>query len=91
MANTKGPAKAKSKRGFASLSPERRAEIAAKGGRAAHAKGTAHEFTSAEAQAAGRKGGLAHDSEHMARIGAKGGRARARKERAAATLDDGEE
>jgi uncharacterized protein len=33
--------------------------IASKGGKAAHAKGTAHEFTSEEARAAGRKGGQA--------------------------------
>lgn len=43
--------------GFASLSPERRSEIASQGGKAAHKKGTAHRFTSQEAQAAGRKGG----------------------------------
>lgn len=47
----------KSKRGFASLSPERRAEIASLGGIAAHRKGTAHEWTSEEAKAAGRVGG----------------------------------
>ena len=46
-------------RGFASLSPERRREIARKGGRAAHQKGTAHEWTSEEARVAGRKGGRA--------------------------------
>jgi len=34
-------------------------EIASKGGRAAHAKGTAHEWTSEEAREAGRKGGKA--------------------------------
>lgn len=34
-------------------------EIASKGGKAAHAKGTAHEFTSEEAREAGRKGGSA--------------------------------
>lgn len=47
------------KRGFASLTPERRREIARKGGRAAHAAGTAHQFTSAEAKVAGAKGGAA--------------------------------
>src|SRR5262245_17052464 len=47
----------KSKRGFASMSPEKQREIASKGGKAAHAKGTAHEFTPEEARAAGRKGG----------------------------------
>ena len=39
--------------------PEKQRTIAKKGGRAAHAKGTAHEWTSEEARAAGRKGGLA--------------------------------
>jgi general stress protein YciG len=34
-------------------------EIASKGGKAAHQKGTAHEWTSEEARDAGRKGGLA--------------------------------
>lgn len=49
----------KSRRGFASMTPEKQREIAAKGGRAAHAKGVAHEWDSAEAKDAGRKGGLA--------------------------------
>lgn len=49
----------KSRRGFAVISPELRREIASKGGKAAHAVGRAHEFTSAEAREAGRKGGLA--------------------------------
>lgn len=44
-------------RGFASMSPEKKREIASKGGKAAHALGTAHKWTSEEAQAAGRKGG----------------------------------
>ena len=47
----------KERRGFASMSPERQKEIASKGGRAAHAKGTAHEWTPEEARSAGRKGG----------------------------------
>jgi general stress protein YciG len=44
-------------RGFASMSTEKKREIASKGGKAAHALGTAHKWTSEEAQAAGRKGG----------------------------------
>ena len=48
----------KSRRGFAAMDAERQREIAALGGRAAHAKGTAHQFTSEEAAAAGRIGGL---------------------------------
>lgn len=47
----------KERRGFASMSPEKQREIASKGGRAAHQKGTAHEWTSEEARWAGRKGG----------------------------------
>jgi hypothetical protein len=39
------------------MSPDKQREIASKGGRAAHAKGTAHEWTSEEARNAGRKGG----------------------------------
>ncbi len=46
-------------RGFAAITPERRREISARGGKAAHAAGTAHKFTTEEAQAAGRKGGAA--------------------------------
>ena len=47
----------KERRGFASMTPEKQREIASKGGRAAHEKGTAHEWTPDEARAAGRKGG----------------------------------
>ena len=49
----------KEERGFAAMDEEKQREIASKGGRAAHAKGTAHEWTSEEARSAGRKGGLA--------------------------------
>ncbi len=49
----------KERRGFASMSPEKQREIASKGGRAAHQKGTAHEWSSDEAREAGRKGGMA--------------------------------
>jgi general stress protein YciG len=41
------------------MSPEKQREIASKGGRAAHQKGTAHEWSSDEARDAGRKGGMA--------------------------------
>jgi uncharacterized protein len=51
------PVRRKERRGFASMSPEKQREIASKGGRAAHLKGTAHEWTSEEARSAGRKGG----------------------------------
>jgi uncharacterized protein len=46
-------------RGFASMNKDKQREIARKGGKAAHDKGTAHEWTPEEARAAGRKGGLA--------------------------------
>ena len=47
----------KERRGFASMSTDKQREIASKGGRAAHEKGTAHEWTPDEARNAGRKGG----------------------------------
>ena len=47
------------KRGFAAMTAEKQREIASRGGKAAHAKGTAHKFTSDEARIAGRKGGSA--------------------------------
>jgi uncharacterized protein len=50
---------AHSRRGFASMDRDKQRQIASKGGRAAHAKGTAHEFTHQEAVEAGRKGGRA--------------------------------
>ena len=46
-------------RGFAAMTPEKRRDIASRGGKAAHAVGTAHKFTSDEARAAGTKGGKA--------------------------------
>lgn len=49
----------KSRRGFASMDPERQRAIASEGGRAAHQSGNAHEFTSEEAREAGRRGGQA--------------------------------
>jgi len=48
--------KQKRPRGFASMSPERRREIASKGGQAAQARGKAHQWTAEEASAAGKKG-----------------------------------
>ena len=50
---------AKEDRGFASMDRTKQREIASKGGKAAHQKGTAHEWTSEEAREAGRKGGMA--------------------------------
>ena len=62
------------------MTPERQREIARMGGKAAHAKGAAHEFTSDEARSAGSKGGkvVSANHEHMARIGRLGGKARGR-------------
>ena len=69
-----------SKRGFASMSPEKQREIASKGGIAAHEQGRAHEFTPQEAQIAGRRGGKAvsADRGHMSKIGRLGGQSHAR-------------
>ncbi len=50
---------AKEDRGFASMDRNKQREIASKGGKAAHQKGSAHEWTSEEAREAGRKGGMA--------------------------------
>ncbi|SRR5258705_5228168 len=63
------------RKGFQSLSQEKRKENSAKGGRAAHLKGTAHEFTSNEAREAGRIGGeiVSRNREHMADLGRLGG------------------
>ncbi len=74
MANT-GKEGGTSNRGFASMDEEKQREIASKGGKAAHERGTAHEFTSEEAREAGRKGGekVSQDREHMSEIGRKGG------------------
>ena len=85
MANT-------SKRGFASMDPSKQREIASKGGRAAHAKGTAHEFTSEEARVAGRKGGeaVSRDRAHMSAIGREGGHSRGARARTGQTPETSE-
>jgi general stress protein YciG len=58
--NDNQPEKPKKKRrGFAAMSPDKQREIASKGGKSAHQKGTAHQFTSEEAREAGTKGGKA--------------------------------
>jgi hypothetical protein len=51
------PARKKSRRGFASMDAEKQRAIASLGGKAAHERGTAHEFTTEEAREAGRLGG----------------------------------
>lgn len=70
-------AKRSSSRGFASMDPQRQREIASEGGRAAHERGTAHEFTSEEAREAGRKGGQARAENRSARQRASTGSAAA--------------
>lgn len=79
------PEPPKSRRGFAAMDVGKQREIASRGGKAAHERGTAHEFSSEEARLAGRKGGeaahrrgTAHEfTPEEARIaGRKGGRAR---------------
>jgi len=52
-------------RGFASMDKAKQRSIAGNGGRAAHAKGTAHKFTSEEARLAGRLGGKARFKKHQ--------------------------
>lgn len=47
-----------SNRGFAAMEPEYQRQIARAGGRIAHERGVAHQWTSSEAREAGRKGGL---------------------------------
>ena len=48
----------KSRRGFAAMSPETQRRIASEGGKASHASGRGHRFSTDEARDAGRKGGL---------------------------------
>ncbi len=80
-------------RGFAGMDPAKQKEIASKGGKASHEKGTAHEFTPEEAREAGRKGGkaahakgTAHEftPEEAREAGRKGGQASGRARAAAA-------
>jgi hypothetical protein len=66
--NNQGNQGGKSNRGFASMDPQRQREIASEGGRAAHEKGTAHEFTSEEAREAGRKGGMARSANRRSAV-----------------------
>lgn len=51
--------KGKGARGFASMNPDKQRQIASIGGKTAHQKGTAHQWTSEEARMAGQKGGRA--------------------------------
>ncbi|MDQ1834704.1 KGG domain-containing protein [Massilia scottii] len=62
--------KGTSNRGFASMDPERQREIASEGGKAAHQKGTAHEFTSEEAR---RAGSMSHGNRQSEQGGTRAG------------------
>ena len=79
-----------SRRGFAAMDKTRQKEIASAGGRAAHERGNAHEFTSEEARLAGRKGGqtVSQNRQHMANIGRKGGVARGQRQEGLARAND---
>jgi uncharacterized protein len=68
----------KERRGFAAMSLDKQRAISSKGGKAAHVKGTAHQFSAEEARRAGRLGGeaVSQNREHMAQIGARGGQIR---------------
>ena len=63
---------AKEDRGFASMDRHKQRDIASKGGKAAHQKGTAHEWTSEEAREAGRKGGMASHRRRSELTGSQG-------------------
>lgn len=73
------------RRGFASMSKEKRSAVASRGGKTAHKLGRAHVFSFTEAQAAGRKGGklISQNTQHMSQIGSAGGIARWRREKSA--------
>lgn len=84
MATSNEGGKRKAARGFAAMDPQRQREIASRGGKAAHQKGTAHEFNAEEARIAGSKGGQAahrkgtaheFDSDEAREAGRKGGQA----------------
>ena len=77
--SSNGRSSGQSKRGFASMDEDKQRAIASQGGKAAHEKGTAHEFDSEEAREAGRKGGEARgrsssrdDSSSSSRSGTSG-------------------
>jgi general stress protein YciG len=67
--NDPGESQPRRGRGFAGMDAERQRQISAEGGRAAHRKGTAHEFDSEEAREAGRKGGQASGGSRRRRSG----------------------
>lgn len=64
-------------RGLAGLPADKKRQIAAQGGKAAHLQGKAHRFTPDEARVCGAAGGAKATKEHLQTIGSKGGKARA--------------
>ena len=72
MANTGDKGESRG-RGFAGMDPERQRQISSQGGKAAHQKGTAHEFDSEEAREAGRKGGMVSGGRRRAKEGGESG------------------
>lgn len=79
---------AKEDRGFASMDRAKQREIASKGGKAAHQKGSAHEWTSEEARDAGRKGGIASHRRRREQMSATYGSSPAATEEARGSLDE---
>lgn len=73
-------------RGFAGMDKERQRQISSQGGKAAHQKGTAHEFDSEEAREAGRKGGMVSGGRRRAREAAANETPREREEREEETM-----
>jgi hypothetical protein len=82
---------AKEDRGFASMDRAKQREIASKGGKAAHQKGTAHEWTSEEARDAGRKGGLASHRRRREQVLAGGNSTAASDDRGSTSGEQGDD
>ena len=80
---------AKEDRGFASMDRAKQREIASKGGKAAHQKGTAHEWTSEEARDAGRKGGIASHRRRREMLAQTGGGASTNDEQGSVSVSGG--
>lgn len=76
-------------RGFARMDSQRQKEVSSLGGRTAHARGNAHEFSTEEARLAGHKGGqvVSANREHMAAIGRIGGRRERKPNKAVDVID----
>lgn len=77
-------------RGFAGMDPERQRQISSQGGKAAHQKGTAHEFDSEEAREAGRKGGMVSGGRRRAREQSGGGSSPSQEQSEGTEMGEGE-